>query len=58
MLEQRRMLAIGSQRPLFDIPPGIAYFNTAYNSPLLNTSRARLIAGAGAQSHPLETNVW
>ena len=30
------MLATGSQRPLIDIPPGIAYFNTAYNPPLLN----------------------
>jgi len=48
------MLTIGSQRPLFDIPPGIAYFNTAYNSPLLNASRARLIAEAGAKSHPWE----
>ena len=46
------MLTIGSQRPLFDIPPGIAYFNTAYNSPLLNTSRVRLVEGAGAKSHP------
>ena len=45
-------IAIGSQRALFDIPPGIAYFNTAYNAPLLNASRARLVEGAGAKSHP------
>ena len=48
------MLPIGSQRPLFDIPPGIAYFNTAYGSPLLNASRDRLIVGAGAKSRPWE----
>jgi len=48
------MLAIGSQRHLFDIPPGVAYFNTAYNSPLLNASRAKLVAAAGAKSRPWE----
>jgi selenocysteine lyase/cysteine desulfurase len=48
------MLTIGSQRSLFDIPPGIAYFNTAYNAPLLNASRERLVASAGAKSHPWE----
>jgi len=48
------MLKTGSQRSLFDIPPGIAYFNTAYNAPLLNTSRARLMAAAGAKSRPWE----
>jgi len=48
------MLKIGSQRSLFDIPPGIAYFNTAYNAPLLNASRDRLIAAAGAKSRPWE----
>ncbi len=46
------MLTIGSQRHLFDIPAGIAYFNTAYNSPLLNASRAILASAAGAKSHP------
>lgn len=46
------MPLVPSQRSLFDIPPGIAYFNTAYNAPLLNASRARLIAGASAKSHP------
>jgi len=48
------MLTIGSQRHLFDIPPGVAYFNTAYNSPLLNASRARLVEAAGAKSRPWE----
>ena len=48
------MLSLGSQRHLFDIPSGVAYFNTAYNSPLLNESRARLVAAAGAKSRPWE----
>jgi selenocysteine lyase/cysteine desulfurase len=45
---------IGSQRRLFDIPDGIAYFNTAYIAPLLNASRDRLVAGAAAKSRPWE----
>lgn len=48
------MYAIGSQRALFDIPEGIAYFNTASNGPQLNTSRARLQDAAGAKSRPWE----
>lgn len=48
------MLPTGSQRALFDIPPGIAYFNTAYNGPLLNAARDRLVAEAGAKRHPWE----
>ena len=48
------MLTIGSQRALFDLPPGVAYFNTAYNAPLLNASRARLVAAVSAKSHPWE----
>jgi selenocysteine lyase/cysteine desulfurase len=48
------MLTIGSQRSLFDIPAGIAYFNTAYNSPLLNTSCAALMRASQAKSHPWE----
>jgi selenocysteine lyase/cysteine desulfurase len=48
------MLTVGSERPLFDIPAGIAYFNTAYNSPLLNSSRAALVTAAHAKSHPWE----
>jgi len=47
-------LRIGSQRGLFDVPEGVAYFNTAYNSPLLNASRERLIEAAGAKSRPWE----
>jgi selenocysteine lyase/cysteine desulfurase len=48
------MYAPGSQRQLFDIPAGVAYFNTASNSPLLNASRDRVLAAAGAKSHPWE----
>jgi len=48
------MFAIGSQRGLFDIPEGVAYFNTAYNGPLLNASRDRLLAAAGVKSRPWE----
>jgi selenocysteine lyase/cysteine desulfurase len=48
------MYAVGSQRSLFDIPQGVAFFNTATNSPLLNASRRRLLAAAGAKSRPWE----
>jgi selenocysteine lyase/cysteine desulfurase len=48
------MYAVGSQRSLFDIPEGVAFFNTATNSPLLNASRARLLEAAGAKSRPWE----
>jgi selenocysteine lyase/cysteine desulfurase len=48
------MYAIGSQRTLFDIPEGVAYFNTASNAPQLNASRARLLDAAGAKSRPWE----
>ena len=47
-------LPIGSQRGLFDVPAGVAYFNTAYNSPQLNAAGERLIAAARAKSHPWE----
>lgn len=46
------MIAIGSQRHLFDVPAEVAYFNTAYNGPLLNSSRDRLEEAARAKSHP------
>ena len=46
------MPALPSQRPLFDIPDDIAYFNCASNSPQLNAARDRLLAGARAKSHP------
>lgn len=45
---------IESQRHLFDIPKEIAYFNCAYNSPLLNESVARLNHGVITKSHPWE----
>jgi selenocysteine lyase/cysteine desulfurase len=54
LAEPKVMLPIGSQQPLFDIPEGVAYFNTAYNGPLLKASRARLVAEAGAKAHPWE----
>jgi selenocysteine lyase/cysteine desulfurase len=49
-----RSFAVGSQRTLFDIPEGVAYFNTASNAPQLNASRARLIEAAGVKSRPWE----
>lgn len=48
------MLTLGSERAKFDVPPGIAYFNTAYNSPLLNASRDAHLAAAAAKSRPWE----
>lgn len=48
------MLAMGSQRHLFDIPEGVAYFNTAYNAPQLNAARTRLVEAVSAKSHPWE----
>ncbi len=46
------MPLLPSQRHLFDIPDDIAYFNCASNSPQLNSSRTRLLAGAQTKSHP------
>jgi selenocysteine lyase/cysteine desulfurase len=46
------MPIIASQRHLFDLPDEIAYFNCAYNAPLLNASRDRLLEGARGKSHP------
>jgi selenocysteine lyase/cysteine desulfurase len=43
-----------SQRHLFDIPDEVAYFNSAYLSPQLNESRARLLSAARAKSRPWE----
>lgn len=45
---------IGQCRDLFEIPDGIAYFNTAYNSPLLRSSREALEAAAAAKLRPWE----
>ena len=41
-----------SQRHLFDIPEEVAYFNSAYVSPQLNESRARLLSAAQKKSRP------
>jgi kynureninase len=41
-----------SQRHLFDIPEEVAYFNSAYVSPQLNESRARLLSAAQEKSRP------
>lgn len=46
------MPIIPEQRHLFDIPDDVAYFNCAGNSPQLNESRRRLVAGAHGKSHP------
>ncbi|MBU1566754.1 MAG: aminotransferase class V-fold PLP-dependent enzyme [Proteobacteria bacterium] len=48
------MSILPSQRHLFDIPDEIAYFNCAYNSPQLNESKNRLLAGVRTKSHPWE----
>lgn len=43
-----------SCRALFEIPDDVAYFNTAYNAPLLRASRDALVCGAGAKLRPWE----
>lgn len=43
-----------SQRHLFDIPEDIAYFNAAYNTPLLKESVRRLQEGVISKSHAWE----
>lgn len=48
------MSLLNSQRHLFDIPAEITYFNCAYNSPLLNESKAKLQHGVDSKSHPWE----
>lgn len=52
--KRNHMSVIPSQRHLFDISNGIAYFSCAYNSSQLNESERRLLAGACAKSHPWE----
>jgi selenocysteine lyase/cysteine desulfurase len=47
-------MKIGQYRDRFEVPDGIAYFNTAYNSPLLRSSREALEQAAGAKSRPWE----
>lgn len=46
------MPILASQRALFDVPEDVAYFNCAYNAPLLNASRDRLVAAAAEKSRP------
>lgn len=48
------MSILKTQRELFDIPKDIAYFNCAYNSPLLLESTKRLHTGVDSKSHPWE----
>ena len=48
------MSILNTQRDLFDIPENIAYFNCAYNSPLLKDSTKRLYTGVDSKSHPWE----
>jgi selenocysteine lyase/cysteine desulfurase len=46
------MPLLPTQRHLFAVPDEVAFFNCATNSPLLNSSRDRLIAAAHSKSHP------
>ncbi|WP_298732909.1 aminotransferase class V-fold PLP-dependent enzyme [uncultured Chitinophaga sp.] len=48
------MTVLSSQRHLFDIPPDIAYFNCAYNTPQLNETTRRLASGINVKKHPWE----
>jgi selenocysteine lyase/cysteine desulfurase len=48
------MSTIKTQRTLFTIPEDIAYFNCAYNSPLLKESLTRLHKGVDSKGHPWE----
>lgn len=47
-------MTIGRFHSLFDVPSDVAYFNTAYNAPLLRASREALERSAGAKSRPWE----
>lgn len=51
------MTTLPPQRHLFDIPDSVTYFNCAYNSPLLNASRDRLLAGVVEKSQPWRRTV-
>ena len=46
------MAQLESQRHLFEIPPEIAYFNCAYNAPLLVESAKVLVDGALSKCQP------
>ncbi|WP_158639043.1 aminotransferase class V-fold PLP-dependent enzyme [Elioraea rosea] len=47
-------MTIGEFSHLFEVPGHIAYFNTAYNAPLLRASRQALEVAAGLKSRPWE----
>jgi selenocysteine lyase/cysteine desulfurase len=47
-------MTTGQYRELFEIPDGVAYFNTAYNAPLLRSSRVALESASSAKSRPWE----
>lgn len=47
-------MSVGKFSDLFEVPSNIAYFNTAYNSPLLTASRTALQAAASFKSRPWE----
>ncbi len=46
------MTPIPCQRPLFDIPEEIAYFNTSYNAAQLKETTLRLVESAQAKGRP------
>lgn len=48
------MTILPSQRHLFDVPNDVAYFNCAYNAPMLNASSEVLIEGVQSKQHPWE----
>src|ERR1700745_1900777 len=45
-------MPVGSQRDLFDIPDGVAYFNTANMSPLLRSVREAGERGIARRASP------
>jgi selenocysteine lyase/cysteine desulfurase len=49
---------IPSQRHLFNVPSGVAYFNTAYNAPQLTRAKEMLLAGVAAKDHPWRRAAW
>ena len=50
--ERVDFVEIGSQRDLFDVPPEVAYFNTANTSPMLRSAREAGIAALGRRAEP------
>lgn len=44
--------ALGSQRDAFDVPPGVAYFNTAGLAPMLRSVRAAGEAALQRRAQP------